>query len=164
MPSYIVRARTNYFRVKDLDALKLDLQKYGINPANWDEDPRGVEFVIDDSVGNNPYGSIALFGFDGWPSLDEDATACRLGLDDGDHDDVPVPAEHADLVSLVATHLVDHDLAVFMEVGFEKMRELNGIAVAVNASGETRTINLNSIYDAAKELVPADATISLVSW
>lgn len=149
MSQYIATARTNYFRVKDVEALKKELLEYGITPATWEQSKRGAEFVLDDAPTNVPSGSIALFSMEGWPSFDEDSTANRLEL--WEEDDV-VPSGHESLHALIATHLVDGQVAIFMEVGFEKLRYLGGLAVAVNSAGETRRVDLEDIYELATQL------------
>lgn len=149
MANFNATARTNIFRVKDVDALKHDLSTYGITPATWDESRRGAEFVLDDRPVNQPAGSVALFSFGGWPSLDEEDTASRLEL--FEEDDV-VPSEYESLHQLVAAHLIEGEVAIFMEAGAEKMRYVSGVTVAVNSAGDTRRIDLDDIYELAKEL------------
>lgn len=145
MPSFIVTARTNYFRVKDLWAFKADLRRYGITPGGWNEHN---DLIIDDDVCNSPRGSIALFCYNSWPMLDEDSTAMRLDIEDPD---TPVPSDYDGLEDLIAAHLVDTDVAVLMSVGVERVRYLTGSAVAVNSRGEKRTVLLDDIYDLAEK-------------
>lgn len=52
----------------------------------------------------------------------------------------------------VAKHLADGEVAIFIEVGSKKMCYLVGVATAINNKGETRCVNLDSIYELAKEL------------
>ncbi len=59
-----------------------------------------------------------------------------------DCDDLDLPAEIAKL-------LTGDDVAVFIEVGREKMRYLVGYAWCVNAKGETETVDLDEIYEYA---------------
>lgn len=56
------------------------------------------------------------------------------------------------LSKLVSRHLVDGDVAIFIEVCSEKMRYLAGIAHAINSAGDTETIDLHDIYDKAARL------------
>lgn len=56
------------------------------------------------------------------------------------------------LSDLVAANLVDGDVAVFVEVGAEKMRFLGGHTVAVNARNERVVIDLEDIYQHAAHL------------
>lgn len=76
MSDPVMRSRTNYFRVKDIDALRADLARYGITAVGWQHRPESQRhFVLDDGVDNKPEGAIALFCFDDWPSFEEDAIA-----------------------------------------------------------------------------------------
>ncbi len=160
MANYVALARTNYFRVKDLDAFKSALRVYGIEPHSWDDRVCGAEFVLDDARTNRPTGAIALFSFGSWPSLDEDSVADRLELDD----DEEVPSQHADICSLVADHLLnDYEVAVFMEVGFEKLRYLVGTTIAVNSCDERRSVDMSDIYALSEELLPDDGTPAAVT-
>ena len=76
-------------------------------------------------------------GESGWPSF---------YLDEDDND------VEIDVVSLVSEHLADEEVAIFVEVGSEKLRYLDGFAVAINNKGETRSLSLDSITTLAKEL------------
>jgi len=161
MADYTATARTNYFLVKDVDALKAELRTYGINPATWAENQRGAEFVLDDGADNKPVGAIALFSSGTWPEMDEDSVAMRLEIED---EETPVPGAYVDLTGLIANHLVEGQVAVFMGVGFEAMRYLGGAAVAVNAAGETRRIDLEDIYAVAKELTTDEHPVTFAQY
>jgi hypothetical protein len=154
MANYVAYARTNYFTVKDINALKRDLSDYGIEAQSWEEAQRNADFILDDSASN---GSIALFSYGSWPMIDEDSVAYRLGIPDDEDPHV----SHDSVMSLVADHLTKESVAVFIEVGFEKMRYLVGTAVAINSKGETRVIDLDDIYDLAKELLPKDSMVQI---
>lgn len=158
MSNYAANARTNAFVVKNLAALEADLAVYGLSIS--EEDWKGDMVVYKRSKPNE----ITLLSYGGWPLMDEDSVASRLGLDDGEHDDVPVPSEFDSLHQLVGSHLVKGQVAVFIEVGQEKMRYLGGTAVAVNSEGETRRVDLEDIYDLAKEIAPEGASIPQASY
>ena len=72
--------------------------------------------------------------------------AWRVG-EDGDMDEVDFGGE-------LASHLVDGEVAIFIEVGAEKLRYVSGYAIAVNSKGETRQVFLMDIYKAAGDLGP----------
>jgi hypothetical protein len=152
--NYVAQARTNYFAVKDIEALKTALRSYGIEPHPWSAAQTGAEFIFD----NEKDGSVALFSYGNWPSLEEDAVADRLGAED----DEEVPQDHVDLAALVAAHLVDGQVAIFMDIGFEKMRYLGGTAVAVNAADERRVVDLQDIYGLAQELTDPGTVVTKV--
>lgn len=176
MADYIAVARTNYFRVVNLDAFQSALTAHGVTPTGWGQ---CGDLVLDTDPANTPQGAVALFANGPWPMLGEDmldpfdeGVACpeyapstthtspgtgecsRCHHSRADHPTNGVLYES--IPDLVAAHLVDGDVAVFLEVGAEKMRYLGGIAYAVNSQGESRTVSLEDIYEQAKPL--GDAT------
>jgi len=48
-------------------------------------------------------------------------------------------------MEMVADHLIDGEVAIFMECGAEKLRYIVGCAVAVNNKREYKVVNINSI-------------------
>ena len=60
--------------------------------------------------------------------------------------------EDEDIMDVVAKHLADDWVAVFMESGAEKARYVSGYAVAVNNKGERETVSLDNIYPLAAAL------------
>jgi hypothetical protein len=134
MANWAGSARTNYFKVKDPEAFKAEMAKYELEV--WPSEP--------DSSGCDPReGSFALGSHDewgGWPSSVWDEAA---------DEDVEI-----DLTTLVSKHLAVGEVAIFMEIGAEKLRYLTGQAIAINAKGEHRTVNLDDIYRLAAELGP----------
>jgi hypothetical protein len=144
MADWYGSARTNYFKVKDSEAFqaamtKLDLQIWPNTQSAHNALGERTEVTVPDS--------FALGGESdkgGWPSsiYDEDTD---------DYIDV-------DIADLVASHLVDGEVAIFMECGAEKLRYITGNATAINSKGERRDIALSNIYDLAKELSDGDIT------
>lgn len=163
MANYAANARTNFFRVKNVDSLKADLNRFGIEAASWGDSRNGAEFVIQEDSNNERHGAIALFSYDSWPALDEDSVAMRLDLQI--EDEAPdVPEEYESFHDLVAAHLVDGEVAILMEVGFEKMRYLGATAVALNAAGESRRVDLEDIYTLAQELTTESYPVSRAEY
>jgi hypothetical protein len=58
----------------------------------------------------------------------------------------------------VAAQLEEGHVAIYREIGFEKIRYLVGVTVAVNHKGETRVINLDDIYDLARKELGTSVT------
>ena len=131
MADWYGHARSNYFRVKDLDAFKAKMEQVGLEVVGRRQD---------DSVEAD--GRVAVLSTNddkgGWPSGYYD--------DDADED------VEVDVVELIAEHLADDEVAVFMECGAEKLRYLTGNATAVNNKGEMRQVWLDQIYPLAAEL------------
>ena len=65
---------------------------------------------------------------------------------------VKIVNEDEDIMDVVAKHLVDDWVAIFMESGAEKVRYVSGYAVAVNNKGGRETVSLHSIYPLAATL------------
>ena len=149
MSTYTALARTNSFHVRDTTALISDLERYGLTVTS--PDCAGDLFLDTDR-----HGRVALFSSDGWPNFDEDSLAMRLGIDD---EDSPVPSDHESLADLVSAHLAPDQVAIFIEVGNEKLRYLSGRAVAVNARGDRRQIDLDDIVALAAELTDDRSSI-----
>jgi len=126
MAQYIASARSNYFQVKDPNALRRELGDFDIEVRNDDpENPNRVVLLCD-----SEYGS--------WPSWRYDEQAA---------DDVEL-----DVAALVAGHLTPGEVAVLIESGAEKLRFIGGYAVAVNSSGDQVHLSLEEIYERAKPL------------
>ena len=125
MANYVATARSNYFKVKDPEAFK-----------SWVANCPNVGLISKDD------GTFAVYSDDpdsgSWPNY-------RFDEETGDYD------EEFDFFAGVAEFLVDGEIAVFMEVGAEKLRYCNGYAIAVHSSGEYEALNLDRIYDFAEQ-------------
>lgn len=119
MSNWYGAARSNYVRIKDMDALKAAIDGISITTQ------------IDDD------GRVAFFGDDndsgGWPMIEDE---------DGN-------VEPIDWSAVVCPHLVEGEILVIMEVGFERLRYLTGEALAYNHEGRVHQVNLNQIYTQA---------------
>lgn len=138
MANYYASCRTNYFKVKDPEAFKAVMDLVPGIEVHQQEDV----FCL---LGNNDDGG-------GWPSAYHPS-------DDPDADLVEL-----DLPTLVATHLADDQVAVFLEVGAEKLRYLVGYALAINNAGETRVVSIDDIYAKAGELTSRPEQISVAEY
>jgi hypothetical protein len=85
----------------------------------------------------------------GWPN-------CR-------YDEETEECEYIDLFQEVADHLQEGSVALFLEVGAEKLRYMTGHAVAVNATGQVVAISLDDIYDRATSL-GGEVTFAASCW
>ncbi len=123
MADWTGTARTNYFRVKDVEKFYKWAEALQLR-ARTGKDSRVALFS------ETPLG--------GWPN-----SIYNAQTDDD---------ENFDIFQAVAHHLQEGSVAVFMEIGAEKMCYLTGHAIAVNAQGETAAIMLSDIYELAKPL------------
>jgi hypothetical protein len=124
-------ARSNYFHVRDIDAFRRDLAAASEELGIWVH-----------GEGSDP-AFVAVYS-------EEPDTGCWPS---GHHDERDEWVE-LDLVALIAPHVIDGDVVVLMETGWQKLRYLFGHAVAFSHAGETRELNLNGIYELGRELGP----------
>jgi hypothetical protein len=123
MAIYQGACRSNEFAVQDVDEFEAVMHEVGA----YTERRGGARVRITD---------FDSTGFEaaGWPELDA-ATA----------------ASAADFPALVARHLQEREVAVLFEVGFEGWN-VYGCAVAINAVGERRCIDLGDVDRLVAEL------------
>jgi hypothetical protein len=127
MANYTAAARSNTFTVRDVNALKKDLNGLAVTVlVESTEHPNRVLLLCDQSEDG------------GWPNS-------RYDEETDDYTDVSIH-------EIVAKHLAAGHVAVFLQAGHEKLRYIDGTAVAVNGAGETRHIGLEGIYPLAKQL------------
>lgn len=126
MANYIASARSNYFKVKDKDAFLEAMERVPDVLVEYGNDDTVVL-----TVQNSDWG--------GWPSYYYN-----------DEDDIE--EEDFDIAELVSEHLKDDSVAIFMEVGAEKLRYVVGYAVAINSKGEREQVSLMDIYELAAGL------------
>jgi hypothetical protein len=70
------------------------------------------------------------------------------------HDEASQAEEGVDLLALIAGHLAPGEVAILKQTGAEDATYLGGIALAVNAAGETAKVDLDEIYARAATLGP----------
>lgn len=133
MANYAASFRSNYFKVKDTAAFLMEINE-----------KHEVDIVAkEDRVG--------LFA----SSLTDDGTIpVRYEPEDEDQEN-PIS-----IMTDIIPHLVENEVAVFFEIGQEKLRYLTGRAVAVHSSGETTSMDFNDIYKQAQEAFGDTATIN----
>lgn len=126
MANYYATARTNYFRVNDVEGLRAILPS-GIKLHTRTHLETETEFVcLLDEAG------------DGWPGY--------IWNEEGECE------EEFDWVERVAPFLLDDEVAIFMEAGNEKLRYISAYAFAFNNKGETKTTSISDIYRKARKL------------
>jgi hypothetical protein len=127
MANYYANARTNYFKVKDIEAFKNEVANYPLEVVSRDDNP---EFV-------------ALFITEG----DEDGSFpwCDFYTEDAEGDEI-------NWTEIFGRHLQENSVVIIQEVGNEKLRYFGGMAVAINSKGEEIIIDINSIFDQATTL------------
>jgi hypothetical protein len=128
MATYTSTARTNYFRVKDVDAFN-----------KWIKQFTGLDKIVHETQG-----TIGILFDDGVPNV-----RWETELIEGEEIESEV---EIDFMEELGLHLADEEVAVLQECGSENLRYVNGYSIAVNNKGERREISINKIYDLAKEL------------
>ena len=140
MANYNILARSNYFSVKDVKEFTQWTNWYGgLHTAEHDKNKGTYALLVESyysEFGGAIYGT-QVFDDEGEDVLDEN----------GD-----LVYEEINLLEQLAEHLVNDEVAIFMEIGYEKLRYLTGRSFAVNSKGETKIIDINDIYEQAKEL------------
>lgn len=136
MANYYGSARSNYFKVKDEDAFKAALSE-----------------IPDIEVHGSDKGFCVLVG----SSSDSGAWPCWGWDEDGEEYEIDIP-------EIVSEHLQDNEVAIFEEVGAEKLRYLIGYAEAINNKGERRSISLNNILELAEELTDKPENITSAEY
>lgn len=154
MSTYTSAYRTNYFRVRDLDAFRQTLTANGIaiDPYSLDE-----PHLSTTPPAAAPQGSVAIIAPNGTPWLDADYT--KAEWEEEHNDDTEKPEFYEDIVYLIADHIVPGDVAIITVTGQEKMAYLTGVAFAIDHTGELITVTLDDIYDKAATAF-AGATIT----
>lgn len=124
MANYYASCRSNYFKVKDEDKFREYFSKVS-----------GIE------IHDRSDGSFCLLGCDidggGWPSV---------YYDEEQEDYIEY-----DFMDGIAEFLAEGEVAIFMEVGAEKLRYLVGYAYAVAWTGETMGVSIDDIYAQATD-------------
>ena len=130
MANYYGAARSNYFRVKDIQAFKC-----------WAEG-LDLKVIHGTDQGNTTFALLPPHWSDDgcFPSYKPDTN------------------EHIDLAAELSLHLDTDSVAIIIEIGAEKLRYLHGHALAINASGETVTVQLADIYNIAATKLKGEIT------
>jgi len=124
MANYYESARSNYFFVKDIEAFETEL------------DGSGLE-ISTKKIGDLTQVCLLADMENGFPFEKYDDNYDSTELDWAD---------------IFKRHLADNQVAIIMGSGAEKLRYITGWAMAFNNKGESKSINLDDIYDLAKEL------------
>lgn len=133
MADWIGSCRSNYFIVKDRKSFKELLEQY--------------ETVL-----------IEKNGKVGFYSITDDGGIPTRYIDDDE--DAGIDEESISIIEEIAEHLVENEVCVIMEIGYEKLRYLDGRAIAVAWTGETTRVSLNDIYAQAQSEFGGDAQIT----
>lgn len=146
MADWYGHARSNYFRVKDLEAFKKAMEPLSDEVEIWQHGDERLGPPKDDRI------ALGVTGSDkgGWPSEYYDVNKDEY--------------VEVDVVDLVAQHLADDEVAIFMECGAEKLRYLTGRAWAVNNKGEVAVVDLEEIFLRARALTDSPENITEVAY
>lgn len=126
MATYYGHARTNLFQVKDAAAFIAELATISTNL---------------DVAANTETNEVAVF------SNTDDGCWIWNTYKGGTWEESEV-----NWADIFTRHLAPNSVAVITEIGNEKLRYLNGYAVAYNPNGEKTEIMLDDIYSQARKL------------
>lgn len=127
MANFYGSARSNYFEVKDNEVFEKEMARL----------PDVTVITQGELVGI---------------MVDDGDSGCFPSWQYNEDDEIDMEDNEIDIADIVAGHLVDGAVAIFMECGAEKLRYISGWAQAINSKGECKTISLNDIYDVAAGL------------
>ena len=130
MANYTAIVRSNYFRVKNESAFRMEIDRMEDISVNANGVEKELLMICRDDGDSLP----------GWYDMDEYGSY---------YDDEP---PEIDWVDFFRRHLEDEEVAIIMEVGHEKLRYLTGVATAYNNKGETDYVSLGEIYQRAEKL------------
>lgn len=154
MSDFFGKARTNYFRVKDIEKFKkflglfpgigifaADDKSVSINAKDYQDGlfPTQISFDHEEQDQHKLFQEL----------VDSKAYA----LEQEDKDD-PNQEYSIDFSAAVAGYLEEGTVALFKSVGSEGLRYLHGSAVAVIHTGEYVQVSLEDIYTLAKKKFP----------
>ena len=139
MADYYGKGRTNIFKVKDIDALKTALA--GAEFTVEARPDRGADAVVICVSDNDAAGSWGQLVY----TEDDDAEPTELFVPD-----------------MIAEHLQDGQVAVFVHAGSEKLRYLSAYSIAVHANGQQVRLDLDDIYQRAAEEFGVD--VNEIDW
>jgi hypothetical protein len=142
--NYVECGRTNYFLVKDPAAFLQAME--GIPNVEVITKVALNEDGSEDNSTLTYYGLIADNGESGFPTD-------MWSEEDKDYVSIDLPA-------MVANHLLENEVAIFMQIGQEKMRFLTGHAEAINCHKIRRVVSLTDIYGLAKQLTNQTVTLA----
>jgi hypothetical protein len=136
--NYMSTCRTNYFKVGRPKEFMEWLET--VPDVIWEEKNPDNPDMVGMLYVENPDGA-------GWPSW-------RYPPNDTDEleDDIEF-----DIFEEIPQFLAPNEVAIFMEVGAEKLRYLHGQSIAVHSSGQMLEINLNDIYKLVNKEWPDSA-------
>lgn len=129
MANFYGQTRSNYFAVKNEEAFREEIAKLPVELIEGKKEEDGTQ----------------LFGF---LDCDQNGGADIWGV----YDEETEEYVEVDWAKFFQTHLADDWVAVIVSVGTEKYRYFQGDAVAYNNKGETRSVNIEQIYELASDL------------
>lgn len=122
MANYYSSARSNYFKVKNVKSFQDQfIDVFGGMTLIKDNEER-VGFLVHDENGIPSH------------AIDQEGNELDLDFD-----------------TELSKHLQDGEVAIYQEVGAEKLRYLNGYSTAVNSKGKSVSISISDIYKLAQE-------------
>ena len=124
MANYMALVRSNYIKVKDVSAWKAFCKRWGLTP-------------IEDSQKRQ--------GFTGEELEDGLRTDYVLDQETGEE-------KEADFFKEISQELASGQVAIIIQIGWEKMRYLTGWAWAINSKGVNKRSDLSDIYKVAEKM------------
>lgn len=142
MANYYGAARSNYFKVNDLKGFIKKMKPFNVDVFGRDDSININDLSNDDEI-------TLLSDYDGgW----------NWYIDDGTNFCESNP------VDLISPFLQPNQVCILMEGGAEKLRYINGYAIAFDNTGESIELSLYDIYAKAKKKFGVKANITRAEY
>ncbi len=127
MSDWYGSSRSNYFRVKDIEAFRKLCKLWNITLITDEKSPVRVGFLCE-----NNNGGLPNYRYEDSESGEE--------------------FDFDDFLSELSALLMDDEIAVMIEAGAEKLCYVTGCAIAINSKGDKCSVSLDEIYERAKAI------------
>ena len=126
--------------------------------ANYEATTRSNYFRVKDSTAIKTW--CEKRGLDFWTKVDKTTGPYAISGNDGHWPSSdPETGDEVDITIELTDHLDPRDIAIFFEVGYEKLRYLTGYATAVHPHGRTVTVSIYDIIEKARDAFGPKMTI-----
>lgn len=142
MADWYGNCRSSYFAVKNEDLYRRFCSRWGLTK---------IERIAKGKKGKL-YGFLVEDDNGGIPHYPAKSIGAQVALESIEDDEKEKTSDDDPFIPELAEQLADGWVAVIIEVGAEKLRYITGMATAINWKGETKYVNLESIYEHAEKL------------
>jgi hypothetical protein len=146
MANYYGNGRSNYVHFTDIEKVRRIVAIYGCAIPK-DEDDKGWAILAE-----TEHGDVDGSKYIGQDDDEDIKELIELGFIKDASEITDDMFELPDFMKTLAPFIPDGEVLVWQHVGNEKLRYLQGYAVAINNKGEIKSLNIDNIYTMAEEL------------